>query len=347
MQIHAPAFVIVCLVSAPTMSAAVSIDNTVDSLSVPGIIQNNWAVNTDIDFTAAAVFVELNAGTLHNPNSSGSNFETFEDGPGDTFVGDNDSPSRSSIQGGAGDLGHPQLGGSEFGPTTLGVTWSSPGSDKNDIGTGLPIGRFSFTDDAQGTWSMAVTVAFSPTVTYLSNPLVNGEMIFDPLQGDLNFDGFVGVDDLNSVLVQWNQRVTPNDLAAGDPSGDGFVGVDDLNTVLVNWNAGLVPLQPGTQIGLPSDMDQDGFVGINDLNIYMSNWHLTVPPGDPRADINGDGFVGVDDKINFNWNNGTPPSPVSGAGPPAVIPEPGTVVILCLGLFIIYSHRLTRQGDIA
>jgi PEP-CTERM motif-containing protein len=61
------------------------------------------------------------------------------------------------------------------------------------------------------------------------------------LDGDLNGDGFVGVDDLNIVLINWNLNVTPGDLLAGDPTGEGFVGVDDLNVVLVNWNNGTPP----------------------------------------------------------------------------------------------------------
>ncbi len=61
------------------------------------------------------------------------------------------------------------------------------------------------------------------------------------LDGDLNGDGFVGIDDLNLVLSNWNLLVTPDDLLSGDPSGDGFVGIDDLNTVLGNWNTGTPP----------------------------------------------------------------------------------------------------------
>ncbi len=73
------------------------------------------------------------------------------------------------------------------------------------------------------------------------------------LEGDLNGDGFVGVDDLNIVLVNWNQNVTPGDLGSGDPTGEGFVGVDDLNIVLVNWNNGTPPAgaavpEPGTLV---------------------------------------------------------------------------------------------------
>ncbi len=63
------------------------------------------------------------------------------------------------------------------------------------------------------------------------------------LQGDLDGDGFVGINDLNIVLGNWNQNVPPaNPLA--DPSGDGFVGIDDLNAVLGNWNAGTPPSSP-------------------------------------------------------------------------------------------------------
>ena len=60
------------------------------------------------------------------------------------------------------------------------------------------------------------------------------------LAGDLDGDGFVGINDLNIVLANWNQNVPPANPQA-DPSGDGFVGIDDLNAVLGNWNAGTPP----------------------------------------------------------------------------------------------------------
>lgn len=61
------------------------------------------------------------------------------------------------------------------------------------------------------------------------------------LGGDLDGDGFVGIDDLNLVLGNWNANVTPGDPLQGDPSGDGFVGIEDLNTVLGTWNNGTPP----------------------------------------------------------------------------------------------------------
>ena len=69
------------------------------------------------------------------------------------------------------------------------------------------------------------------------------------LDGDLDGDGFVGINDLNIILANWNQSVPPGNPLA-DPSGDGFVGIDDLNEVLGNWNAGTPPTmavpEPGT-----------------------------------------------------------------------------------------------------
>ncbi|MEZ6192893.1 MAG: pre-peptidase C-terminal domain-containing protein [Phycisphaerales bacterium] len=62
------------------------------------------------------------------------------------------------------------------------------------------------------------------------------------LAGDLNGDCYVGIEDLNIVLGNWNADVTAGDLLSGDPNGDGFVGIADLNIVLGNWNAGDPPL---------------------------------------------------------------------------------------------------------
>ncbi len=75
------------------------------------------------------------------------------------------------------------------------------------------------------------------------------------LEGDLNGDGFVGLDDLDIVLANWNQNVTAGDMSLGDISGDGFVGLDDLDVILNNWNAGTPPSgsaipEPGTALTL-------------------------------------------------------------------------------------------------
>ena len=60
--------------------------------------------------------------------------------------------------------------------------------------------------------------------------------------GDLNLDGFVGIEDLNMVLGNWNTDTGIFDPPVGDSNGDGFVGIEDLNWVLSNWNAGVPPV---------------------------------------------------------------------------------------------------------
>ena len=61
------------------------------------------------------------------------------------------------------------------------------------------------------------------------------------LLGDLNGDGFVGLDDLDIILNNWNAGVDAGVWGMGDPTGDGFVGLDDLDVLLNNWNAGTPP----------------------------------------------------------------------------------------------------------
>ena len=67
------------------------------------------------------------------------------------------------------------------------------------------------------------------------------------IPGDLNGDGYVGLDDLQPILDHWNQNVTVGDASMGDIAGpggtgpDGYVGLDDLQPVLDHWNEGTLP----------------------------------------------------------------------------------------------------------
>ena len=71
------------------------------------------------------------------------------------------------------------------------------------------------------------------------------------LPGDLNNDGYVGLDDLQPILDHWNQNVTVGDATMGDIAGpggggpDGYVGLDDLQPVLDHWNEGTPPVPAG------------------------------------------------------------------------------------------------------
>lgn len=91
---------------------------------------------------------------------------------------------------------------------------------------------------------MDPTLGFGEKVTVAVKDLRALDLLgwdIELLAGDLSGDGFVGIEDLNIVLGNWNQTVTPGSLIEGDPSMDGFVGIEDLNVVLGNWNAGTPP----------------------------------------------------------------------------------------------------------
>ncbi|GAB4109136.1 MAG: hypothetical protein Kow00105_17540 [Phycisphaeraceae bacterium] len=71
--------------------------------------------------------------------------------------------------------------------------------------------------------------------------IVSTTPIGSGIPGDLDRDGFVGIQDLNLVLGRWNDNVSTGDTFQGEATGDGFVGIEDLNVVLGNWNASETP----------------------------------------------------------------------------------------------------------
>jgi len=98
------------------------------------------------------------------------------------------------------------------------------------------LGAVSNIDTVTITWPSGIVQQFFNVAPNTILQAIETELV-----GDLDGDGFVGVDDLNLVLTNWNQSVTPGLRLLGDPTSDGFVGVDDLNLVLTNWNAGTPP----------------------------------------------------------------------------------------------------------
>jgi enediyne biosynthesis protein E4 len=130
-------------------------------------------------------------------------------------------------------------------------------------------------------WPSGITQQFTDVVS--NQVLIAVETI---LSGDLNGDGFVGVDDLNIVLVNWNQTVTAGDLLSGDPTGEGFVGVDDLNLVLVNWNNSTPP-SGSTNIPEPGSVTVMALCG---LVLLRHRVRRTKPYARARPGSNVDGL---------------------------------------------------------
>lgn len=110
--------------------------------------------------------------------------------------------------------------------------------------TGLYIDSY----DGMQTWGPPNQIT-SPAKRHLS--IVNLELDGPRLEGDLNDDGFVGIEDLNVVLSNWNQNVEVGSWIFGDPTGDGFVGIEDLSVILGNWNTGTPPTIDAASIPEP------------------------------------------------------------------------------------------------
>jgi hypothetical protein len=87
---------------------------------------------------------------------------------------------------------------------------------------------------------------FDGDVTF--DGLVNGDDYLRlVLPADLNYDGFVGIDDLTLLQSHWGQSVLARDAALGDISGDGFVGIDDLTALQSYW---------GQSVAIPASLGQ-------------------------------------------------------------------------------------------
>jgi len=305
---------------------------------LPGFVTQDLIVTTTADWGTAQILATLDTGTIYQ-DPDGSDFApnpllfpTFPTLKFDSYLDGNGQPP--GIAGAAVELGGDVQA---FSQSHIDITWFNTAT--NDIGT-VGLGRFTLSDDATGTWSMLITSA-GGSVSFQG--LINNGL-FDlrptgggpPIPGDLNADFFVGVDDLNIVLSNWNQQVLQVPIETfGDLDGDLFVGINDLNIVLLNWNQNVVI--PGDLTF--GDLDGDGFIGVGDLNIVLLNWNVNVPNADPLADPTGDGFVGVDDLnlVLANWNSGTPPS----LG--ALIPEPGTVgMFVLLGTLGVLNRKRCR-----
>jgi hypothetical protein len=222
---------------APVCAFEVNPTNT-----VPGVVANSLIANGDGgDWNSAELLIQLTAGEVYNDPTFDSMtpqqifWGTIPDLEFDSWVGI-PGDNTGSIFGSAIDLG--DTGPAVIADQKVSVTWFN--TDITNTGP-VRIANISLTDNALGTWS--VIAGFSGNVLLSeSGWVLNGELVLTPpaLPGDLDSDGFVGINDLNIVLGNWNQNVPPGDPLA-DPSGDNFVGIGDLNIVLGNWNAGTPP----------------------------------------------------------------------------------------------------------
>ncbi len=166
--------------------------------------------------------------------------------------------------------------------------------------------------------------------------------------------GYTADLDLDSILGSGDTSVLTTDLSAFSGltagSSNDFLACFDTSTMgsfsatytltlsdedITGATSQILTLQLlGEVTGLEGDLDGDGFVGLDDLDIVLGNWNQSVPPAAGNADPSGDGFVGLDDLdiVLNNWNEGTPPNT-------NVVPEPMMAWLLGLGVSGLIARR--------
>ena len=112
-------------------------------------------------------------------------------------------------------------------------------------------------------------------------------MAADPIEGDLNGDGFVGALDVQIILTHWGQIVTPGDLSKGDIFPDGFIGLTDLSFLLLNWGQGTIP-SPGGSASVGMNLSEIAYYSREwafvDAVRSARRWVSTNPNGQPFDD---------------------------------------------------------------
>ena len=136
--------------------------------TLDNFISQDLFANTTNDWTTAAIVIELTAGSIYQDafgNATGPASSTIIDlAPSvgfDTYV--TNPLGVSTVQGAAGDLGDFDFKSDET--TGLSMSWDGGGTDRSNVGA-TRIGRFTFSNDAQGTWSLAVTEAHNPMAVF-------------------------------------------------------------------------------------------------------------------------------------------------------------------------------------
>ncbi len=145
---------------------------------------------------------------------------------------------------------------------------------------------------------------------------------------DCDFDGDFAcdLDDIDALVAAIAGGST--DLLF-DLTGDGQVTLADRDAWLVQ--AGAENLPSGGAY-LVADANLDGFVDVSDFNIWNGNKFESTPAWS-LGDFNADGSVDVSD---FNlWNS----NKFTASGGAAVVPEPGSLALLLLGMFALCGAR--------
>ena len=172
----------------------------------------------------------------------------------------------------------------------------------------------------------------------------DGDGQFDPAVDRILFSVRRGSSVIGQPDSLYGKPIEEGDVLSIPSAAGGFpsiyIAAEALGLATVR--SGTVELTPygdeldALDLFLPGDLNGDGFVGLDDLDIILLNWNQFVPPANPAADPTGDGFVGLEDLdvVLNNWNTGSPLPPGGVA-----IPEPTSLALLSLGGLLVMRHR--------
>ncbi len=152
------------------------------------------------------------------------------------------------------------------------------------------------------------------------------------VDGDFNNDDLWDCTDIDALVAEVVAGTNNPDF---DMNGDGVVTAADVTDAGDGWlavgGANNVSATGGNAF-LRADGNLDGSVDVPDFNIWNGN-KFTTNPGWCSGDYNVDGVVDVPD---FNLWNG---NKFSSSSVTAVVPEPATWSLVCLGLLSLLIRR--------
>ncbi len=151
------------------------------------------------------------------------------------------------------------------------------------------------------------------------------ELLFNDAVSDI--DLFVHMNDGTVVAQAISESNNEFISFDGFTAGTYYISIDDFTGNGVPYTLSIAETVTNTP-----DLNGDGFVGIEDLDLLLANWGNAA--GSPAGgDANGDGLVNADDLaiVQAAWGDGTPPS--------GLVPEPGSLALLAAGGVLALRRR--------
>ncbi|MDC0935719.1 hypothetical protein OAS39_05495 [Pirellulales bacterium] len=216
--------------------------------TLPGYVSNTWDIDTfSNEWFSAELLVQLDSGGIYqdavgtdappNPALFGANptleFDSYMTGGTDS-VPPSTTGTSPEVAGGAVDIaGDIPL---SFNAALIDAFWGT--SEATNPSGNLMLGRFTLSDDSQGTFRFRVGLDNVGPAFYFGGAIVNGKMVmtgFVPIVAkDADFDGDGDVDGVDFLSFQRGfgldagaGNVAP--LAQGNANGDRFINGLDLD----------------------------------------------------------------------------------------------------------------------